>query len=191
MKKDKILTQQEFDDLLNWLSVDREKAAEIYLSVSEGLIRYFRIKGCSDSQSLVDDTINRVARSIGKIDISDGHKPITIFYGFAKNVYFEYLARARRSPLILDLERLPPYASPKADGGSDPRFNCLDTCVNGLREKESHLVMAYFEKDRGEKVASRRELAEHLKISIGNLHVKIHRLKNTLRKCLEDCLESL
>ena len=191
MKKDQILTQQEFDDLLNWLSADREKAGEIYLSVSDGLTRYFRINGCSDSQSLVDETINRVARKINTIDISDGYKLITVFYGFAKNVYFEYLAQARRSPLTLDLERLPPYASPKTEGDSDPRFNCLDHCVNGLQEKESQLVMAYFEKDRGEKVEARRELAQRLNISIGNLHLRIHRLKDTLRACLEDCLEGL
>lgn len=191
MRKDWVLTQQQFDDLLNWLSADREKAGEIYLSVSEGLTRYFRMKGCSDPPSLVDKTINLVARKISRINVSGSNKPITIFYGFAKNVYFEYLAEARRAPVSVDPERLPDRRRSTGVAGSDPRFNCLDSCVNGLKERETHLVMAYFEKDRGEKVESRRELAQLLNISIGNLHVKIHRLKNTLRECLEDCLESL
>lgn len=191
MQKDRVLTQQQFDDLLNWLSADREKAGDIYLIVSERLTCYFRVKGCHDIQSLVDETINRVARRLHTIDVSDGYKPIQIFYGFAKNVHFEYLGQLQRSPLSLDLSRLPDVHFSNVDDNSEHHFHCLDGCVSTLDEKEVSLVTSYFESDRHKKVQSRREIASRLNISPGTLHLRIHRLKGTLRECLEKCLESL
>ena len=68
----------------------------IFNSIREGLIRFFRFKGCSDAQTLADETINRVAEKIPTFDESKDVKKLTIFYGFASNIFHEYLRTKKR-----------------------------------------------------------------------------------------------
>ncbi len=191
MKKAPNLTQQKFDDLLAWLSPDRDAAGDVYISVCEGLNRFFRIRGCSDTPALVDETINRVARKLETIDKPLDYKPLTYFYGFAKNVYFEYRDELTRAPLQFDSKIFNRGSTELiVHLDSDPRFKCMDDCVDGLGPDESSLVLTYFENDRIERIHARRDLAERLQVSMGGLHVRIHRLKENLRECIENCLQN-
>jgi len=190
MKKAPNLTQQKFDDLLAWLSPDRDAAGEAYVSLCAGLTRFFRIRGCDDTPDLVDETINRVARRLETLDNRLNYKLIPFFYGFAKNVYFEYVDELSRSPLQLNpkFHSRGPQMTEHLD--SDPRFSCLDDCVVGLGTDDSSLVIEYFENDRIERINARRDMAKRLQVSIGALHVRIYRLKVNLRQCIENCLKN-
>lgn len=188
MKKSPNLTQEEFDDLLLWFSSDRDEAGKAYLRVREGLIKYFRIKGCHDSQVLADETINRLARKLKTMDMSRGLKHSTYFYGFAKNIFLEYLAEMRKTPMQLEPQHIA-IEDLAADGeGNEARLECLDKCMAELKPEDSKMMIGYFAKDKSEKIEARRLLAGQLNISMGNLHIKVYRLKNALRECLETCL---
>ena len=89
MNNNSTLEQEDFDQLLRWLSTDREEAGKKYELVREGLIRFFRYKGCHDSESLADETINRVASKVSTLDTTQNFKTITYFYGFAANILLE------------------------------------------------------------------------------------------------------
>ena len=64
MKKHSEITQKDFEGLLDWLAPDREEAGKKYEEIRDGLIRFFRFKGCNDPEFLADETINRVASKI-------------------------------------------------------------------------------------------------------------------------------
>jgi len=61
-KKDWLLTQEAFDNLLAWLDPDRERAGQKYEDIRFKLIRNFARRGCSIAEDLTDETINRVSR---------------------------------------------------------------------------------------------------------------------------------
>src|SRR5205807_7011414 len=95
-------TQADLDNLLEWLAPDREDAGRKYIEIRDGLVRYFRTKGCYESQSLADETINRVAVKLKSLDTSRDLKPVTYFYGFAKNIFLEHLAALKKTPMQLE-----------------------------------------------------------------------------------------
>ena len=53
-----------FDELLEWLDPDREKAGRRYEAIRAGLIRMYVARGVSDAEYYADETIDRVARKI-------------------------------------------------------------------------------------------------------------------------------
>jgi hypothetical protein len=87
MKKQSGLIEENFNDLLNWFSVNREEAGKKYEEISNGLIRFFYFKGCADAEDLTDEAINRVASKLSALDLSGNIKPINLFYGFATKIY--------------------------------------------------------------------------------------------------------
>lgn len=189
MKTTSDFSKADLDNLLGWLSSDREEAGKKYLEIREGLVRFFEIKGCYESQTSADETIYRVAKKFKSLDLSRNVKPITLFHGFAKNVFLEYLAALRNVPLQLE----PSITRKQNNGGNvedkEQRSACLEDCMASLKKEESDMMTAYFLADGREKVDARRRLAESLKITIGNLHIKVYRLKRVLRDCIENCLE--
>jgi len=190
MKEHPNLTQKEFDELLNWLSPNKDVAGRMYLDLKDGINRFFQAKGCHDTERLTDETIDRLAQRLTTLEISNADKPVSYAHGFAKNIYFEYLASQRRSPVQLEREDEVPSDPDGTSNEFDPRLDCLDDCVLGLPSNASELVLAYYEKDGGEKVRARRELAENLQISLTNLAVRVGRVRNILRECMENCLKS-
>lgn len=187
MKRSPDLTQQEFEELLEWLAPDKDAAGEEYVRIREGLMRYFRIKGCHEPEILVDETINRLARKLKTLDITKNYKHLTYFYGFAKNIHFEYLAELRKTPVQLENELTLTNEAP-ASNKDDVRFTCLDKCMATLNKEEAAMITAYFAYERREKLDARRDLAEQLGITTGNLHIKVFRIKKKLRECIEKCV---
>jgi RNA polymerase sigma factor (sigma-70 family) len=186
MSKKVQIDQSEFDALLNWLSPNREEAGERYESIRSGLIRYFRFKGCSNEEDLADETINRVTKKLPKLDLTTGNKPITYFYGFASKIFLEELKRNRKETEFET--RFQPANPNDLIDVEENRFNCLEKCLNKIKSSEKELLTNYYRKDKSEKFDFRKRMAESLGISINTLHVKIHRLRNTVRICLEKCL---
>src|SRR5438105_3823358 len=97
--KQQVLTQIDFDSLLDWLDSSREKAGEKYEMIRGGLIDIFHYRGCTGPEDLADVTINRVAKKVHKIRNSYAGDPARYFYGVAKKVYLEYLKQ--KQPLEL------------------------------------------------------------------------------------------
>ena len=180
------LTQENFETLLLWLSPDRDKAGEIYEQIREKLLRYFIFKGCSDAEGLTDETINRVVGKLVALDLSTGNKPITIFYGFAQNVCFEHLKTERREVSLDDAINL------RTENPENPdlKFSALEKCLQKLSGSDRFLVLQYYSEDKSQKFDLRRKLAEKQNLTMGAMHIKIHRLRKSLKDCIEKHLKN-
>ena len=189
MKKDFTLKQEDFDALLGWLSSNREEAGRQYEKIREGLIRFFRFRGCSDPQTLADETINRVALKVTTFDSSKNVKTITYFYGFASNIYLEYLRMARSREVQLGTE-YPPAARKfvATDDSSVTECDCLENCLTKLSREESSLVIQYYGREKSEKFDLRRKIAERMNLKMPALHTRVFRIRSILRECIKECL---
>lgn len=190
MKKKLTLTNEEFDALLGWLSADRDEAGVLYEKIREGLIRYFRFRGCADPPLFADETINRVASKLPTPDPAQNFNTITYFYGFAAKVFFEY-SRAAAQEVSLDSNN---FYNEKTfqttDAPTDTGSDCLENCLAQLTPEESELVLRYYEKDKSEKSAARRVIAAKMNLKMPALHIRVFRIKNILRDCIEKCLKN-
>lgn len=190
MKKDFALTQQDFEALLGWLSADRDEAGVLYEKIREGLIRFFRFRGCADPATLADETINRVALKVTSFDASKDVKTITYFYGFASNVFLEYARTAKKREVSLNAEDYSPLRNLRAaDDAPNVECDCLEECLTKLPREESALVVNYYGKDKSEKFEMRRKLADALNLKMPALHTKVFRIRSVLRECVEKCLK--
>ena len=190
MKKEFILTQEDFYSLLGWLSANRDEAGVLYEKIREGLIRFFRFRGCDDPSILADETINRVARKVAAFDSSNDVKTITYFYGFASNVFLEYSRANRKRDVSLDAEDSPAARSLRAaEDSPDAKCDCLEKCLAKLPREESALVVEYYGKDKSEKFEMRRKMADAMNLKMPALHTKVFRIRSVLRECVEKCLE--
>ena len=188
MKKDFTLTQNDFDALLGWLSANREEAGGQYEMIRDGLIRFFRFRGCADPDVLADETINRVSAKISTFDSSQNVKKITYFYGFASNVYLEYLKTPKIEEIRGESEYLPSPRNYLTGDISHLECDCLEKCLTKLSEDERTLIIEYYGHDKHEKCTLRKEMAEELNLKMPALHTKVHRIKGVLKKCIENCL---
>ena len=191
MNNNSTLEQDDFDQLLRWLSADREEAGEKYEQVREGLIRFFRYKGCNDSETLADETINRFAGKVTTLDTSQNFKTITYFYGFAANILLENNRKVGANNVQLDsLEIFQHPNSGFDEDSTDDKFNCLEKCLQELSADEREIMIEYYSKDKLAKIQARKLLAERLKCDLNALQVKTFRLRNTLGKCVRKCMKN-
>jgi len=182
MKKQVILTSEAFEQLLNWLDSEREKAGLKYEEIRLRLIRIFAWRGAYCAEELADDTINRVLSKVDTVAPSYSGDPALYFYGVAQNVFLEY---TKRKP-----EPLPPpvLELPEQD---DADYNCLDECLEQLDLETRWLVLEYYQEDKQAKIAHRKVLAEQLGINPHTLRMRAHRIKGILKKCIIKCREQV
>lgn len=185
MSNYKVLTQENFESLLLWLSPNRDEAGEKYEKIRQSLIRFFNIKCCANSEDLADETINRVVGKLDLLDFSMGNQPVTIFRGFANNVYLESIKKVRNEVALEEVREL----SSEVNTNFDENQTFLDKCLTKLSEEERNLILQYYFYDKAEKVVHRQNLAVKFKLNINALHVKAHRLRKNLQKCIENAIK--
>lgn len=189
MKKNPQISNENFESLLNWFSTDSEEAGLEFEKIREGLVRFFRFRGCNDSMGLADETMNRVVNKFNTLDLSRGSEKITIFYGFARFVYHEYLRDNSSKDIQLDVD----FPMRATDEGSktdpDDELECLDRCLDNLSSVEKQLIVSYFSKEKAEKILLRKKIMEDLDINANALHVRVYRIKEQLKNCIENCLK--
>ena len=67
MNKDWDLTQEGFDQLLNWFDADRDKAGKKYEEIRRGIVKVITVRGCLEAEVIADETFNRVIRKLPEI----------------------------------------------------------------------------------------------------------------------------
>src|SRR5262245_60596415 len=92
-KKDWEPNQESLDNLLGWLSSDRDEAGRKYEEVRRRLVRIFVCRGCIDAEDLADEAINRVMRKVPEIVPSYVDDPALYFLAVAHRVCLEHLRR--------------------------------------------------------------------------------------------------
>ncbi len=181
--KQHILTQNNFDSMLDWLDSNRSQAGEKYEAIRHGLIEIFNYRGCVGSEDLADETIDRVAKRIKEIKDTYVGDPSRYFYGVGKKVHMEYLKKTR-------VVELPPVLEAPQPADVETQYACLEICMNKLTVHNRTLILQYYSERKRAKIDSRRTILKVLNLKPSALRVRVFRIRQTLEKCVSQCLEA-
>lgn len=183
-KKHFTLTKQHLDDLLAWFHPNREQAGKIYENIRSRLIKGFRSHGCMAPEELVDETINRVARKLPEFVTNYTGDPARYFYRVAHYVHLEHLkAQSQLAPLPEDMPLR------ECSGDVETPYECLEECMGQLTSYNRQLISQYYQGEKSVKIESRKELAQRLNLKPPILRLNAHRIRISLKKCIQNCLE--
>ena len=183
------LRQEDFDALLGLFSHDRDEAGRAYERLRAGLVRFFEFRGCADADALADETLNRVALKAHLFDGSTGVRMTSYVYGFASNVFLEYIRSPRSREMAIETDEfLRRLTAPQSADDQEPMFLCLQNCLQKLSPSDRKLMVEYYSRDRQEKIALRKRMAEQLGCRVEVLHTRVFRLKASLRRCITGCV---
>lgn len=180
MKKDWVLTQDDFDALLGWLDANREAAALKYETVRLRLIKIFACRGCSEAEDLADETINRVISKLPEIQPGFEGDPARYFYAVAKKILLEHSRPKATLPL-------PPQ--PSDDDDLEVMYQRLELCLEKLTAANRELVLGYYQEEKHAKIENRKVLAAQLGIAVNALRIRAHRIRAWLQKCVKQSLQ--
>jgi DNA-directed RNA polymerase specialized sigma24 family protein len=196
-KKDWIMDQAALERLLAQFDADPERAAEKFEVMRSGLIRILECWGGTSPPDLADIVVNRVARRLMEGEVIRPDALNAYFRSVARNVWRE----DRRSPeaQFAPLDDLPPHQQPAVDPHAamlahraqlmlEQRLNCLEECVAALPPETRGLILEYYEGEESARIENRKRLAEMLEIPLSRLRLRIHRIREKLERCVEDCL---
>jgi RNA polymerase sigma factor (sigma-70 family) len=140
-------------------------------------VKFFSWRRCADPDNLADETITRALKAIAEERPIYTSKPYSYIYGIASNVFREYLReKSQREHISIDL---PPEAIILEDS-----LKCREICLRRLSPDKLNILETYYA--GGEE---RRALAQRLRVPINTLRGTIHRIKQELRACYEECLK--
>ena len=170
------LTAEAFNRLLDWLDPDRERAARSYEHIRARLIRIFIFRGCSAPEELADETIDRVAGKVAQVTERYVGDPALYLYGVAEKIYLEH---ARKRSVLLPGK---PFIESKE---IELKYACLEQCMERLSRQNRELILAYYATDGNSKIGLRKQLAARLGLGANALWIRAHRIRELLRKCVE------
>ena len=185
------LPPESFDELLAWLDLDRAVAADLYLELRHSLVKIFAWNRCSDPDGMADETLDRVAKQIGRLKVTYKGNPNLFFYGVANNLIREYQKKIKTHVPIEDVDLANESAQETDVELSLAREKCLRTCLQELSRERQDLVLGYYSKEKHAKIDHRAEMARKLGISIDNLRVRMCRIRVALEDCIEKCTDKL
>lgn len=182
---------ERFNDVLTWLSPDREEASSIYLNLRNSLLRIFAWNRCSDPEGMADETFDRVARQIHTLRESYQGNPKLFFYGVANNLIKEYRKKIKSYVPIdeIELQQDPPQEF--EEESSERLSECLTKCLQILPKDKRDLVLAYYAKEKQAKIIHRAAMARQLGVSVETLRVRMLRIRCNLEECIERCLDEV
>jgi len=159
------------------------------LQLYQSLIRILEWKGSWDPQKLADEVINRVCRKI-----EEGEQ-IGDIYGFCRAVLnYVFLESLKTPELKLDQltdkeEILSSMIAPDTVAG-DAWMGCFERCLKELPDDVRNMIVGYYQQEKRARIENRKQLAEELHITKRNLEVRAGRVREKLRNCVINCLET-
>jgi DNA-directed RNA polymerase specialized sigma24 family protein len=189
MKTDLKLTDEDFNSFLDWLSPDRDEAGKEYEQTRLGLMRYFRVRGCVECETLADETINRVISKLHTYDLTKDIPKSAIFHSFAKNIFLEFLKKLKNDELWKQKNQM--YFTTLSVSNDDEESNdiqCLEKCLSELDSDDRSLIIDYYSEEKGAKIEIRKKLAAEYNINRNALHLRVFRIRSGLKDCIEKCL---
>jgi hypothetical protein len=204
MQRGSALSLDDFDRFLYWLEPNRETSARKYREIHEKLTRYFYFKGCTCPEDLTDETVDRVAMRVLRESMpAFSNGDLKLFYGFARNIYLEYLKYLERFKF---LEPGSVEARGGTEGGgwlqailedsnsgvasAEQQHRCLDRCLKRMVDADRELLLQYYKYPAGEKVSHRKAIAKEWRITLNALRIRICRLQSKVGYCVRRCLGS-
>ena len=174
-----VITQEQFDLLLDWLDPDRELAGKKYETIRAGLIRMCVNKGFNDAEDLADETINRVIIRLPEFKDTYEGDPARCFHGVARNVIRE---ASRRKEIATEVTMVWVDEKPVTRIESE----CLDTCLGQLPEDKSDLILDYYLYEGHDKIEHHKRMAEELGITVGALRGRAHHIRKGLEESVNN-----
>jgi DNA-directed RNA polymerase specialized sigma24 family protein len=185
-KKKWTLTAPALDKLLAELSPDREEAGSRYELLRRKLVRFFECRQTEPADEFADETINRVARRIDEGQLVDNIAAYAL--GVARLLCKEITKHPNQKAVQWDETQPTPATLAPVTPDDEPRFNCFDACLDSLSSDSRALIMDYYQAERRAKIELRQKLADKLGIPLNALRIRAHRIRNGLKKCLDECL---
>src|SRR5215813_5974815 len=115
LKKDWVVTQAAFEQLLGHLDPDREQAGEKYEQIRRKLTKFFQWRGCAVPEEFADRTIDRAARRMAEGAEMRSQDVYVFFHGIAVNVLREHWKEAQKVQLKPLDEAPEMVTAPKSD----------------------------------------------------------------------------
>jgi DNA-directed RNA polymerase specialized sigma24 family protein len=176
----KEVTPEKFASFLEWLNPESDRAGEEYERLRFRLCTFFSQRRCSFSDELADETINRVILKISEENIEN---KLAYCYGVAKNVYRESL-RKERAHLNIDEVQI----SAKSPAEQSFSRECLDKCLAELSPESRNLILDYFSEVKLAKIELHRRISEGLEMTQTALRMRVMRIKQKLKICVQECM---
>lgn len=196
LKKDWILTEISFRQLLNWLDEGVDSGGERYLDIRLRLVIYFDRKGCPSPDELADETLNRVARRLEEEGVIITDAPAHYCYIVARFVLLESL---RKQPLETPLDyrlSVHPTTDHPLTGANEKQnerercLECLERCIASLDPDNRELIVSYYRGERRPKIENRKGIAAKLGVSLNAVSIRACRIRDKLETCMRECLSS-
>ncbi|KAF0250363.1 MAG: hypothetical protein FD167_238 [bacterium] len=194
-----VLGEEAFNKMLLLLDTNRDQAALKYELIRQKLIKFFEYQNCAFPEDYTDETINRVTKRIYEGELLRTETPTTYFLGIARNVLREYRKKINNKPE--DIENIPisklPLLNPKKIEENESerekkenQLECLKSCLELLFQEDKELLAQYYSDD-GKAIDNRKIIADNLGISLANLRIRVHRLREKLEQCVNKCLKKM
>lgn len=178
------ISQDSFEELLDWLDTDREQAGRKYESIRSRLINIFYARGCHTAEELADETIDRVARKVKTLHESYRGKPAVYFYAVAKKILLEY----SRQPKPAELPAVVVYEK-SSDENVEIYHDCLENCLQTFLPVQREFIRKYYREEKRAKLELRKKMEQELGISSEVLRIRAFRMRKILQKCVITCIE--
>jgi RNA polymerase sigma factor (sigma-70 family) len=188
MARDSEIPPESFEAILAWLNPDRDVAATMYLQLRKGLERMFAFARCDDVEGLTDEVVDRVAKKVDTLRESYHGDPRAYFHAVARNVIKEQLKKVKSHASLEGIDaatRVPEIEEETAA----MREECLQSCLRQLSPKSRDIILNYYAKEKQAKIDHRAALADRLDTSVETLRVRAFRIRQSLVKCIERCLD--
>jgi DNA-directed RNA polymerase specialized sigma24 family protein len=194
-KKDWVLTGPALDKLLACLDPDLNEAGRKLLDIRRRLQKFFECNRCPDPDELVDMTIDRGARRIDEgVEVRELPSYLTQIARFVLKEH--WASPQKKMDEIEDEGSGSPLVAPTVDDArnekeeQEERLECLEKCSGKLVPVERQRVIDYYYEQGRAKIDKRKRMAADLRITLGNLRVRMHRTRERLEECILDCLSN-
>jgi DNA-directed RNA polymerase specialized sigma24 family protein len=182
------LSESAFQLLLQRLDPeDRDRAAEQYELLRRKLVKFFEWRGCGGAEELADGTIDRLARRLESGAVAEGGLS-SFAYGVARMILLEQ-RRETSARTLVPLDKAGELAGfdARRDERQRAMEDCFQHCLAALPPDDRALIVAYYQRDKVEKIESRKALAESLGMPINALRIRACRIRAALEGCVQDC----
>lgn len=191
MPRNSDIPPESFAEILDWLNPDRELAATLYLDLRTRLIKIFGWNRCTDPEGMTDETFDRVAKQVHDLRPRFEGDPKLFFYAVARNLIREYQKKIKSHVAIEDVELAVEAPQEVEEEADDLRTECLQACLKELSSEKRELILGYYAREKQAKITHRTEMARRLGLSVETLRVRAYRIRSSLEKCIENCLDRL
>lgn len=184
------------DRMLALLHDDPGRAEQEFLTLRRKLVKFFEWRGCSVPDDLADESIFRVASQLGEGLVIQSSQPRCYFYGVARNVLREYWDAGRKEPSEIDGIGHTTHLSVDPDEMAEREsermrreqlIDRIEACIESLPPESRAILREYFCRAGHDKIVARNQLAQRMNISINALRLRVLRLKQDLRRCVDAC----